>query len=89
MTWPAAGAPVNIGSSVRPPSSSVTSPISRPKRRSGLSVPKRSMASAKRSRGKTAGASLAEHSFTIRPISSSTSANTSSWVAKAISRSIW
>ena len=37
----------------------------------------------------SAGARLAEHSPTIRAISSSTSANTSSWVAKAISRSIW
>ena len=62
---------------------------SRPKRRSGLSEPKRLMASRKVSRGKGVRISVPRHSFHRARNRPSTASNTSSSLTKLISRSIW
>jgi hypothetical protein len=74
--------------------SSVRSVCSRPKRRSGLSLPKRAIDSSKRMRGKRpVGVELgevdAEHSFQSAKTSPSIIAKMSSWLTKDISTSIW
>ena len=64
--------------------------ISSPKRRSGLSVPKRSMASACEKRGKGVPVTCQSLNSWNRPEnSSSTTAKTSSCSTKAISMSHW
>ena len=82
----------SIGTPPSPPwavTMSVRTTCSSPKRRSGLSLPYFAIDSSNGIRRKGVGTSTPRTSFHSRTMSFSTTAKTSSWLTKLISRSIW